>query len=150
MIPDEVREAVYGLPFPGSWDEMVTLLTVDEDGHPHVCLLSRSELDADHERIHAVVAAPGTISHLLRTGAATLVFVLWDQAIFVKADVADVIEDDGWLGVSFVVRSVKRDSIGIPLEPPRYLVTHELAAMENWERSARLLERLSSTERTPS
>lgn len=150
MVPEEVRAAVAGSPWPSSWEDMLPLLTVDEHGYPHVCLLSRAELDADGEYVYAVVAGPGTCANLLRTGQATLVVIDEGHAVYVKLDVADVLPEDTWLGVTLFVASIKRDGVGIPLAPPRYLVTEDLGVRESWDRSAALIQRMRSTERTMS
>lgn len=139
-VPRAVIDAVAGRPTVGEWDVMVPILTVDRDGYPHVCLLSRAELDADDERVYAVLASSTTIG-VRRSRRATLLTVGADAATYTKLDVASTHEDNGRLLVIFTVAAVRRDGIGIPLRPPAYLVTETLAAQENWARSTALLTR---------
>lgn len=144
-VPDEVRAAIDGRPTIGEWDVMLPLLTVDDSGFPHVCLLSRAELDADAEQVYAVLASPTTIGNVRRDGMATLVVVDKDAAVYCKlraSGVTESTEDGDWLAVTFAVASVKRDGIGVPLRPPEYLVTESVQVDENWARSAKLLDEL--------
>lgn len=138
-VPDTVVGACSGRPTIGEWEAMLPLLTLDSNGYPHVCLLSRAELDADEERVYAVIASATTIANLRASGRATLVTVDSDAATYTKLDAESTSEDGGWLLVTFTVAAVKRDSIGIPLRPPSYRVEESIAIKEDWARSARLL-----------
>jgi len=140
--PPELREALAGRPSVGEWDAMFPFLTVDAAGFPHVCLLSRSELAVDDEHVYAVLASRTTIGNVRRDRRATLVAVGPDAAAYAKLTVAEFVADGSWLGVVCAVDSTKRDTLGIPLQPPRYLPTSGLAAAEDWDRAARLLARL--------
>ncbi|MDT7693735.1 MAG: hypothetical protein QOI75_3102 [Pseudonocardiales bacterium] len=143
-IPVELRSALAGRPTVGDWDVMFPWLTIDDAGFPHVCLLSRAELDADRDRVHAVLASPTTISNLRRHPQATLVAIDEHAATYAKLTVARGITDGSWLGVTCTLASVKRDGLPIPLQPPRYLATDTVAASEDWQRAAQLLTRLAS------
>lgn len=144
IVPPELCAAVRGTPTIGTWDVMVPFLTVDEAGFPHVCLLSRAELDADAESVYAVLASPTTIANLRRDGRATVIAVAQDAAVYCKLTAEKSIVDGGWLGVRFSVASVKRDGLNIPLRPPGYLVTTDLAGTENWAHSTDLMTRLTT------
>lgn len=141
-VPVEVLEALAGRPMVGEWDVMLPLLTVDDGGFPHVCLLSRAELDADDQHVYAVLASPTTIANVRRDGRATLVVVGEDAAVYCKLRAALSTDDWDWLGVTFAVESVKRDGIGIPLRAPKYLAAESVQVNENWARSAKLLNEL--------
>jgi hypothetical protein len=143
-IPIELRTALAGRPTVGEWDVMFGWLTIDDAGFPHVCLLSRAELDADRDRVHAVLASPTTISNLRRRPQATLVAVDEHAATYAKLTVDRILTDGSWLGVSCTLASSKRDGLSIPLRSPRYLATDAVAASEDWARAARLLTRLAN------
>lgn len=149
-LPDEVLAALRGGPVVGDWDPMFPLLTVDEAGYPHVCLLSRSELDARPALVVAVVVSPRTTENLRRDGRAALMVVVADAAFHCKLRMvwAQQGEHDQF-GVAFEIVSVKRDGIGIPLEPPRFLVTGAIQWEEHWESSRRLLDCLLGGGETP-
>ena len=73
MLPPEVRALLAGEPDDGAWEPVAHLLTVDDDGFPRVCLLSRAELAAGEDTVSCVVRARHTIANLRRTGQALLV-----------------------------------------------------------------------------
>ncbi len=144
-VPAAVVEALAGYPNVGVVDVMIPLLTVDSAGYPHVCLLSRAELDADADRIYAVVASPTTKSNLTRDRRATLVVFQSAAAHYCKLDVIALEEDGGHLGVAFAVSSSKVDGDGsVDMEPPRYLPTDAIASGEHWVHSRELLASLRS------
>lgn len=145
-IPTSIIGAITGYPEVGVPDLIVPLLTVDEMGYPHVCLLSRAELHADTNHIYAVVASPVSKSNVVRDRRATLVLFTSRSAYYSKLD-ADLIEEDGhMLGIVFSLHSMKVDGDeSFHMETPRYLPTDEIALMEHWERSRTFLRRLQTS-----
>jgi hypothetical protein len=137
-VPAEVVAVLAGSPEVGSWEPMFPLLTVGEPGFPHVCLLSR----ADVHHVYAVLASPTTVNNLSRRPAATLMVILDDSAHYLKLR---VVQTSGSVrtAVVFEVFSSVRDSLAIPLMPPRYLVTSSLPVAEAWAQSAELLSSLT-------
>jgi hypothetical protein len=79
-VPPEIVAALGGRPEVGSWEPMFPLLTVGESGFPHVCMLSRAELEADDYHVYAALASPTTVSNLSRRPAATLMVIGDDSA----------------------------------------------------------------------
>lgn len=146
LIPGDVVGALSGFPEHGAWDPMFPLLTIDEAGFPHVCLLSRSELDADESRIFAVVASGGTKENIRRSRVATLVVVLSDAALYCKLRATELDDSEpGLLGVAFWLHSFKSDGIGVPLKSSCFLASEEVEEQEDWTSRRRLLARLAST-----
>jgi hypothetical protein len=141
-VPPEVVAALAGSPEVGAWEPMFPLLTVDESGFPHVCLLSRAELDSDLHHVYAVLASPTTVTNLSRRPAATLMVIVDDCAYYLKLGVIHV-SGSGLQAVVFEVISSVSDSLAIPLTPPRYLVASSLPVAEAWARSAELLSSLT-------
>jgi hypothetical protein len=141
-VPPEIVPALAGSPEVGSWEPMFPLLTVDEPGFPHVCLLSRAELDSDATSVYAALASPTTVKNLTRRPTATLMVIVDDSAYYLKLR---VVRTTGSVlaGVVFEVISSVRDSLAIPLTPPRYLVTSSLPVAEAWAQSAELLSSLT-------
>ena len=145
-VPIAVVEALSGYPEVGVADVMIPLLTVDADGYPHVCLLSRAELDADLAHVFAVVTSPTTRANILRDRRATLVVFTESAACYCKLDVTFVDDDDGVLRTAFAVASTKVDGDeSFAMAPPRYLATDAIAASENWARSRLLLKKLRAS-----
>ena len=140
-VPPEIVAALAGSPEVGAWEPMFPLLTVDEAGFPHVCLLSRAELHADIHHVYAALASPTTVNNLSRRPAATLMVIAADSAHYLRLG---VIHTSGSVltGVVFEAISSVRDSLAIPLMPPRYLVTSSLPVAEAWAQSEELLSRL--------
>jgi hypothetical protein len=142
-IPTSIVDALIGYPEVGVSDVMIPLLTVDETGYPHVCLLSRAELDADTNHIYAVVASPVSKSNILRDRRATLIVFTVRAAYYSKLDAALIKEDGHLLGVVFSLHSIKEDGDeSFHMEAPRYLPTDEIASMEHWARSRSFLREL--------
>ena len=142
-VPSEIVTALAGWPEVGSWEPMFPLLTVDEAGFPHVCLLSRAELHADDCHVYAALASPTTVGNLSRRPAATLVVIGGDAAHYLKVRAIRT-SQAGLTGVVFDVITSVRDSLAIPLLPPQYLVTDALPVAEAWAESAELLMSLAS------
>jgi hypothetical protein len=83
-VPSEIVAALAGWPEVGSREPMFSLLTVDESGFPHVCLLSRAERDAGAHHVYAALASPTTVRNQSRRPAATVVVVLAESADYLK------------------------------------------------------------------
>lgn len=144
-MPAEIVRALKGRPAAGDWDPIFPLLTVDDAGFPHVCLLGRAELEADADRIYAVVSSTTTSANLLRSRRATLMMIGDLEAIYCKVEVDGEPTIAGrLLGVSLTVTSVKVDGIQIAMRPAQFQVTEFLAQHESWKESAALLARLRS------
>jgi hypothetical protein len=142
-VPPEIVTAHDGQPGVGSWEPMFPLLTVDDSGFPHVCLLSRAELRADQRHIYAVLASPTTTANLRRRPVATLVVIQADTAHYLKLRVARASSSTP-VAVAFEPASLLSDSLSVPLTPPRYLVASSLPVTEAWSASAELLARFAT------
>lgn len=142
-VPDEVRRALRGWPEVGIWDQMFAMLTVDAEGFPHVCLLSRAELEAGVSEIRAVIASQTTSANVRRSRRATLVVIDPTAAWYCKLEALSLrAETEGPLAAKFQVVSVKRDSADVALKPARFMPTATVSIEEDWQRSKRLLAAL--------
>jgi hypothetical protein len=148
-VPPEVLAMLSGRPATGEWEAMYPMLTVDDTGFPHVCLLSRAELNADRRNIYAVLASPQTIVNVRRTGKITLITFGADTATYLKLRITESVEDKNLFGIICKISSVKRDTLHIPLRPPQYLVTDALPETEDWARSARVMTQLAARAQQP-
>lgn len=145
-VPVAVVDALSGYPEVGVAEVMMPLLTVDSDGYPHVCLLSRAELDADVARVFAVVTSPTTRANILRDRRATLVVFTESAAYYCKLDGESVQDDGVTLWGTFEPASTKVDGdASFAMAPPRYLPTDAIATSEDWARSRSLLEELRAS-----
>lgn len=144
-IPAELAGLLSGRPGLGQREQAFPFLTVDENGFPHVALLSRAEIevDADADEILAVVASERTSANLRRDGRAGLIAVNGTVASYAKLRVTRMLDAGEALGCAMTVTEYKADSLGIPLEPVSFVTTAEIAQMENWDASERLLRRLA-------
>jgi hypothetical protein len=55
------------------------------------------------------------------------------------------LEEEGAMGCSFQAVEFKEDSLGIPLTAMGFQATEDIAQMEQWERSRRMIGRLAET-----
>src|SRR5262245_49186078 len=145
MVPDQLAELLEGAPEVDADEQAFPFLTVDDQGFPHVALLSRSELDVQPGRaeVLAAVGSPRTRANLRRDGRAGLVAVGGTVAHYAKLRVTRSLELDGLLGCALEVVEHKGDSLGIPLQPIGFRTSAEVARAERWEASARLLRALA-------
>ncbi|MCI2417406.1 pyridoxamine 5'-phosphate oxidase family protein [Saccharopolyspora sp. K220] len=144
IVPEDLADLLLGWPDIHVDEQAFPLLTVDEDGFPHVALLSRAELDinADRSAILAVVASTQTRENIRRRGRATLIAVHGEVAHYAKLRTSTTTDQDGLLGCVFDLVWHKRDSLGIPLSPIGFQATAEIVEMEHWARTRSVLELL--------
>ena len=143
-VPAELLSLLSGRPDVGEREQAFPFLTVDENGFPHVALLSRAEIEvAGAAEILAVVASKRTCANLRRDGRAGLIAVNGTVASYAKLRVARMIEVGNLLGCGLVVTEYKSDSLGIPLQPISFVATADIAQMESWDASERLLRNLA-------
>lgn len=143
-VPEVALRALSGSPEVGSFDLVVPLVTVSPAGFPHLCLLSRSQLAVTKEEVHAAVRSSRAVADLRRGAGAVIFLIEGDSAISLRVRAVRFdSEEPGCTGVALRVVSAERDSAGVPLRPPRFLVTEGLARAEAWERDALVLGRLA-------
>jgi hypothetical protein len=146
-VPSAVVALLRGFPEVGSDEQAFPFLTVDDQGFPHVALLSRSEMDVDpsENEVLAAIASTRTRANLHRDGRAGLVAVGGTSAHYLKLHVVRSIEAEGMSGWALEVDDYKEDSLGIPLSPMGFPATSAVAQMERWSSSAAVLRRLGAT-----
>ncbi len=141
-VPPEIVAVLEGRPDIGTLDQAFILLTVDDEGVADVCLLSRSEMEADPGEVRLVVAGRKARANLGRSGQATLVAVAGGVPNYLALRTRATVEADGALAVALSVTRVLRDDLGIELHPIMFRVEERLAVTERWERSTALLGEL--------
>lgn len=149
-MPDAVRSALRGgrdhhrrqqrPAFP--------LLTVDDAGFPHVCLLAADQIDVheDGERLGVSVSGRGTTEFLRVRGRATLIVIEGEEAHYLKCQVVASVSVDGRTGFVLAVGSHKADSAGVDLTPIEFSFSEELATAEDWSRDLSVLRALRNIE----
>jgi hypothetical protein len=144
-VPAELAGLLTGAPAVGQHEQAFPFLTVDEAGFPHVALLSRSELEVtpDRRAVLAAIYSSRTRANLVRDGRAGLIAIGGTVAHYAKLRVVRTVEGDGLLGAVLELTELKDDSYGIPLEPIGFVTTEQVAAVDRWEVSARLLRELA-------
>lgn len=144
-VPKEIADLLRGWPQPGHHEQAFPLVTVDARGYPHVALLSRSEMDVapDEVAVLAVIGSERTRANLARSGKATLIATGATSAYYLKLQLGRSIEEEGAMGCTFEAVEFKEDSLGIPLTAMGFEATDDIARMERWERSGRILRRLA-------
>jgi hypothetical protein len=145
QVPGQLAELLTGWPGIGEREQAFPFLTVDEAGFPHVALLSRHELDVSPGREEVLVAlhSTHTRANLGRDGRAGLIAIAGPVARYAKLRVTRSLEMDGLLGCALELVALKEDSYGIPLEPIGFQTTEEVARLDRWDVSARVLRALA-------
>jgi hypothetical protein len=142
-IPDDVVRALDGLPIIGTYEPMIPLLTTDGKGYPHVCLLSRAEVTADNQNVLVYVTSPHTAVNLRERGQATLMVITSETAYYCKLQVERQRKFGSGIACCFRAVFVKRDGIGVGLQPARYWVDPTLPIQERWDESAAALQSIA-------
>lgn len=143
MLPDEVLRLLTGLPGANRWEPVFSLLTVDPDGAPRICLLSRAELQAEAGTVRVVLRSRRSSANLRRTGLAVLQVVGTETSYAIRMELGRTLTDDAALAAELTVTAVEPDSLGIPLRPMTYQADPALAETENWSGNAALFARLT-------
>lgn len=142
MLPREVVLFLASAPDMGSAEQVVPFLTVDANGLPHACLLSRAQFDARSAEVRAAVTSPRTRANLRRTGGALILVTLGDTVHYCKLGVLRAHEHHGVLLVAFEPLEHKADTMGITLAPMTFLASPWIADFEHWGGTAAMLRSL--------
>jgi hypothetical protein len=142
-LPPSVAALLAGLPEHGQAEQAFPLLTVDEAGFPHVCLVSRAQLQADRGAVRTLVTSARTRANLLRDRTATLIAVGSGEAYYCKLRATMWIDEPWALAASLELVEHKVDRSPVPLAPMMYVPTTELEKAEQWDRGVALLRRLA-------
>ena len=138
-LPQAVTSLLSGLPAHGQAEQAFPFLTVDEAGFPHVCLLSRAQVEPHQAGLLALVGSRRTRANLLRAGAATLIAVTPTAAHYCKLLMTRSIEEPWALAAAFDLVEHKVDPSPVPLTPLTYVPNAEVEAAEQWERGVAML-----------
>jgi hypothetical protein len=141
-LPQAVASLLAGRPTQGRIEQAFPVLTVDDAGFPHVCLLSRAQLQPTPTGLTALVSSPRTRANLRRRGIATLIAMTAEAAHYCKLRLIGSIEEPWALAAAFELVEHKADQSPVPLSPATYVPTNELEAAEQWDRGLALLRQL--------
>jgi len=142
ILPQDVVLFLAGGPVMGSAEQVVPLLSVDANGLPHACLLSRAQLDASSAEVRTAVTSLATRANLRRSGAALILVTLGDTVHHCKLGVLRARESHGVLLVAFEPLEHKADTLGIPLKPMTFVASPWIASLEHWDETAVMLRSL--------
>ena len=142
-LPQEVVHFLAGRPVMGGAEQVVALLTVDANGLPHACLLSRAQLDASATEVLAAITSPGTRANLRRSAGALILVTLGDTVHHCKLGVLRARDSHGVLLVAFELLGHKADTLGIALEPMTFVASAGIASFEHWDETAVMLRSLN-------
>lgn len=134
-----------GRPAVGGEEQAFLLVTAGDDRVPHVCLLSRAEIEADDREVRLVVRSRRTRAHLAASGRALLFAVVDGAARTWQLRVARTVDAGDALAAALTIESVEDDRFpGVDLHPMHYVVTGGVPSAERWSANEALLDRLSS------
>lgn len=143
-VPPIIAGMLAGPVSPHALEQAFPLLTATGDGYCHVVLLSRTELSAAADEIHAAIRSRRTREHLASRPRACLMAVDGTAAHYLRLEVRRAV-GDGPIGVAFTVTDHELDSVGVELTPMSFRVTPQLARVEDAQASAALLAELAAT-----
>jgi hypothetical protein len=126
----------------GRPEPFLLVLTGDADRYQRHCALSRTELEVVGSALHVALHARRTVANLERDGVAVLVAVDQDEIVSFRLTVQRVVRGDGIVGVRLEIVGIETDSLGVPLTPPTFSPTAELARSEHWDATRRMLTTL--------
>lgn len=138
-LPDDLVAYLAHGPVIGDDEQILPLLTVDEMGAPHACLLCRAQVTAVPGEIRAAISSPGTRENLAARPAALLLVTLGETVHHCGLSMAHATEADGVLGAVFAPVSHKADGLGIALSPATFVASEAIAEYERWDETAALL-----------
>jgi hypothetical protein len=141
-LPQAVAALLSGLPARGRAEQAFPVLTIDDAGFPHVCLLSRAQLQPTPTGLMALVSSRRTRTNLLSRGVATLIAVTPAAAHYCKLQLTESIEQTWALAAAFELVEHTVDRSPVPLTPATYVPTAKLEAAEQWDRGLALLRLL--------
>lgn len=141
-LPDPVVAALEGWPEVARRESAHLLLTVLDSGFPHVCLLSRAELEPAGDHVLVVLAGRRSVANLDRDRRATLLVVADTTVYSVLLEAVHRVEHGGMVGFRARVSDCRADSLGIPLTPIGYVPPASLPSAERWEVTGEVLTRL--------
>ena len=143
-IPEEIRIYLSGKPIMGSSEQVVPMFTVDLNGFPHPCLLSRAQLDATDTEIRAAITSWGTRANIRNHGAALILVTLGDTVHHLKLGVTHAHDEKGVLLVAFELVEYKADTLGIQLQPMTFLAGPWISSLEHWDETETMLRSLDN------
>src|SRR5437588_12938945 len=97
-VPAGVAQLLSGRPLVGAQEQAFPFLTVDDEGFPHVALLSRAEMELGRGGIEilAAIASPGTRDNVLRGGRAAFIAIGGTTAHYTKLALKRTLEAEGF------------------------------------------------------
>jgi hypothetical protein len=143
-IPPSVQSFLAEKPVMGSAEQVVPLLTVDSNGFPHACLLSRAQLDATETEIRAAITSWGTRENIRRHGVALILVTQGDTVHHLKVGVLHAHDKNRVLLVAFELIAYKADSLGIEMQPMTFLATPWISNLEHWDETSIMLRSLDN------
>lgn len=143
-VPPAVAAALDRPVVVGSEAQAFPFLTVDDDGAPHCCLLSTTEIEVapGAEGLHAVIAGRRTRAHLAARPRATLLVAEGTTLHSCTLTVEAAVEHGGVLAVRLALAGHDADSLGIPLRPLGFVPPPGIERLERWDVTAAALAAL--------
>ncbi len=144
-VPEEVRTFLSGKPEMGKAEQVIPLLTVDSNGFPHACLLSRAQIDASGSEIRAAITSWGTRANLRYHGVALILVTIGETVHHLKLGVLRAHDEKRVLLVAFEPIQYKADTLGIQVQPMSFLAGPWISSLEHWDETATMLRSLDQT-----
>lgn len=144
-VPKEISSYLSGKPEMGSPEQVIPLLTVDSNGFPHACLLSRAQLDATGSEIRAAITSWGTRANLRNNGVALILVTLGETVHHLKMGVLRAHDEKKVLLVAFEPIHYKADTLGIEVTPMSFKAGPWISSLEHWAETEMMLRSLDNS-----
>ena len=144
-IPREVTTFLSGRPEMGKAEQVIPLLTVDSNGFPHACLLSRAQINATDNEVRAAITSWGTRANLRSHGVALILVTIGETVHHLKLGVLRAHDEKRVLLVAFEPIEYKADTLGIQIQPMSFLAGPWISSLEHWDETEAMLRSLDQS-----
>lgn len=144
-IPEEVLAYLSTGPVMGSPEQVLPLMTIDSNGFPHACLLSRAQVRATKSEIRTAITSWGTRANLRVNGVGLLLVTLGETVHHIKMGVLRAHDEKKVLLVAFEPLFYKADTLGIEIQPMTFLAGPWISSLEHWDETESMLRSLDDS-----
>ncbi len=141
-VPEEVAAYLSERPEMGRPEQVIPLLTVDSNGFPHACLLSRAQINATDKEVRAAITSWGTRANIRNQGVALILVTIGDTVHHLKLGVLRAHDEKQVLLVAFEPIEYKADTLGIQIQPMSFLAGPWISSLEHWDETEVMLRSL--------
>ncbi len=130
-VPTEICETISGNAQIGRWEPCFAFMTVDNNGFPHPCLVSRTELEVHDGHLLIVLRRSTSTDNLMRTRAATLLVAVEKDVHCCKLRLENLRRYRDLVGARLSVHCDVTSTVGVFVHNLRFMPTQDLEKQEH-------------------